>query len=284
MQAELSLLRVLLYASAQTAVWLYLWYGGSQVMRTRRWQTWWQLGGYSALWLLGWWGMRQERLLDIFTHISDVWHFPPVHSAWTVLYFELEIGWYCSQLLCLLVNRDSRDFYAMLAHHLVTPVEIFFSYDCRYAAIGLVIMFLHDTSDVFLHLAKSLHNARLQRTTDLTFALFAAVFFVTRLCLLPLCPWAYFTGLGEHQSVCGHVLAGTCSLLVYLHCYWFFLIVNMILRFLKVGEVEGDIREKEAQERERRLEEEMKKRQVKPYSHTPANGHHKITKVETKGD
>ena len=308
-QVSLSLFRIVLYASLITLWWLYLWFGGHQRMRTRQWQTWWQLGAYSVLWVLGAWGMHQERLLDIFAHIEDVWHYPPVQSAWTVLYFEMEIAWYASSLLCLLVHRELRDFYAMLFHHIITPAEIFFSYDvrptpphpprptpllplppltcltlcrpvsqCGYAAIGLVIMFLHDTSDLFLHVAKTFHNAKFSRLTDATFVAFALCFFVTRIVLLPMCPYAYFTGVGEHQSTCGHALASTCSVLVVLHCYWFYLIVAMIVKFARKGKVEGDIREKEAEEREA---EEARLRRVvalttgvaSPNGHASGNGH-----------
>ena len=330
-QVSLSLLRICVYAALMTAWWLYLWFGGRRRMRTRKWQTWWQLGAYSVLWLLGWWGMRQERLLDIFAHISDVWHYPPVHSAWTVLYFEMEIAWYASQLVCLLIHRELRDFYAMLFHHTITPAEIFFSYDvlshsahplhpllppsprpsfplmltpllhlllsfplfqCGYAAIGLVIMFLHDTSDLFLHIAKTFHNAKLRRLTDLCFVGFAVVFFLTRIVLLPMCPYAYFTGLGDHHSTCGHALAGTCSLLVLLHCYWFYLIVSMIVRFARKGEVEGDIREEEEDEEEEEEREASGRQQVavlgkRQQSSGHPNGYtkqHVITKVENKAE
>ena len=172
-----------------------------------------------------------------------------MHSPWTVLYFEMEVAWYVSSLICLLINRDLRDFWAMLLHHLITPAEVFYSYDCGYAAIGLVIMFLHDTSDVCLHLAKTFHNERLRRLTDLTFVLFALMFFITRLVLLPMCPYAYFTHPGDHHSTCGDALASMCSLLVGLHVYWFYLIIAMIVRFASVGEVEGDVREGEVQEK-----------------------------------
>jgi hypothetical protein len=131
---DLSLYRICVYSAAITSCWLYLWFGGSRPMRTRRWQTWWELGNYTLLWLLGWWGMQQENLLDIFAHIGDVWHYPPVHSHYTVLYFEMEIAWYLSSLIRLLIQRDLSDFYAMLFHHLITPVEIFFSYDVSTAA------------------------------------------------------------------------------------------------------------------------------------------------------
>ena len=247
-QVDLSFWRILGYTTVITVWWLYLWFCGNRVMRTRRWQTWWQLGGYGTLLMLGLWGMKQEKLLDIFSHIADVWHYPPVHDPWTVLYFEMEVAWYVSSLICLLINRDLRDFWAMLLHHLITPAEVFYSYDCGYAAIGLVIMFLHDTSDVCLHLAKTFHNERLRRLTDLTFVLFALIFFITRLVLLPMCPYAYFTHPGNHHSQCGDALASMCSLLVGLHVYWFYLIIAMIVRFASVGEVEGDVREEEVQQ------------------------------------
>jgi len=248
-QLSLSFWRILGYTAVITVWWLYLWYGGNRVMRTRRWQTWWQLGGYGTLWVLGLLGMRQEKLLDIFSHIADVWNYPPVHSPSTVLYFEMEVAWYISSLICLLINRDLKDFWAMLLHHLITPAEVFYSYDCGYAAIGLVIMFLHDTSDVCLHLAKTFHNERLRRLTDMMFVVFALVFFITRLVLLPMCPYAYFTHPGDHHSQCGDALASMCSLLVGLHVYWFYLIIAMIVRFASVGEVEGDVREAEVVEK-----------------------------------
>jgi len=242
-QPDLSLFNIAVYTILQTLIWLYLWYNPRQQMRTRRWQTWWQLMGYGGLWSIGCYAMYHEALLDIFGHITDVWHWPAMASAASRAYFEMEIAWYISQLFTLAIDRSLKDYYVMLFHHVITPVEIFYSYDCGYAAIGMTIMFLHDTSDVCLHVAKTLHNAELKLLTDAAFVTFAALFALTRLVLLPMCPYAYFTGDAEHQSFCGHMLAGTCSVLVVLHCYWFYLIVRMIRRFARAGKVEGDIRE-----------------------------------------
>jgi hypothetical protein len=46
-------------------------------------------------------------------------------------------------------------------------------------------MILHDFGDIFLHIAKAGHYAQVQLLTDVVFALFALVFFVTRLVFLP---------------------------------------------------------------------------------------------------
>lgn len=164
-----------------------------------------------------------------------------------VLTCSVVIVLFLFSLVNTLINRDSKDFGVMLFHHLITPAEIWFSYQCNYAAIGLVIMYLHDSSDVFLHLAKAFHNEAFKKCTDITFVLFAFIFFVTRLLLLPMCPYAYFFQQ-SHQDTCGHILATTCSVLVCLHMYWFSLIVKMILRFAEEGEHEGDIREVAAEQ------------------------------------
>jgi uncharacterized membrane protein len=148
-------------------------------------------------------------------------------------------------------------------------------------------MFLHDTSDVFLHVAKTFHNASLRRLADLAFVLFAIVFFVTRIVLLPMCPHAYFTGVGDHHSTCGHALAGTCSILVILHCYWFYIIVSMIVRFAKKGQVEGDIREEEVNDNWRKQHEVVPTKQPTKHStngHVNGNGKHVITRTETKAE
>ena len=153
-------------------------------------------------------------------------------------------------------------------------------------------MFLHDTSDVCLHVAKTFHNASLRRSADLSFLLFAVVFFITRIVLLPMCPHAYFTGLGDHHSTCGHALAGTCSILVLLHCYWFYIIVSMIIRFAKKGEVEGDVREEEVQENWRKAQEVAPTTHATKHAaanghsngHSNGNGKHVISKKENKAE
>lgn len=95
-QTPLSNSIILYVATALTVVWTYLWYAGSKPMRSRRVQTWWQLGGYSILLSLGMYRCVGEGLSDIFLRIHEVWHYPQLTDRGTVLYFELEVGWYLS--------------------------------------------------------------------------------------------------------------------------------------------------------------------------------------------
>lgn len=219
-------------------------------MQRKQPQTLWQIAGYSTLLLLGIVGLYNESLLDIMTHIQDIWQYPLIYRRVTRLYFELEITWYVHSLCCTLINRQAKDFCVMLFHHTITPFECYYAYTCGYGAIGLYIMFLHDAGDVPLHVAKAFHNLNWTRLTDATFFAFTLVFCVTRLILLPMCPWAYFfKNTPKHQSLCGDALAYTCVILCFLHLYWFYLILVLIRRFASKGNIEGDIREKDIEDK-----------------------------------
>lgn len=87
-------------------------------------------------------------------------------------------------------------------------------------------------------------------SVDTTFGIFAFVFFVTRLVLLPMCPYAYFFHNDAPHTTCGTILSSVCFVLVALHAYWFYLIVLMIIKFAKNGNVDGDIRDDELEEDE----------------------------------
>lgn len=47
-----------------------------------------------------------------------------------------------ASLICTLINHRAKDFKAMLFHHIITPVEVYFAYQVQYitAAIGNVSM------------------------------------------------------------------------------------------------------------------------------------------------
>jgi len=235
-------------AAVLTMIWVGLWVRGP--MKDRRVQTWWQLGGYIILFAFGSWRMYAEGLGDYFLHPKNLYDIRDLPSRWTKLFFEIEVAWYVSSLICTLVNREAKDFRAMLFHHLITPVEIYFSYHCPYHGTGLGVMVLHDTSDVFLHAAKAFHHEGLGKITDITFTVFAVVFFVTRLVILPQLPWAFWAYSGR-TDFCGETMAATLVVLVLLHSYWFSLIVQMIMKFVKDGSVEGDIRDEDAISKEK---------------------------------
>lgn len=84
------------------------------------------------------------------------------------------------------------DSWQMLIHHIITIALILFSYVTNFTRVGTVIMVIHDIADVFLELAKVLNYTSkgkghrwLKPATDVTFGIFAVVFFLTRLVFYP---------------------------------------------------------------------------------------------------
>jgi hypothetical protein len=253
---ELDVTLIGILISSFTAVWMILWFTGSKPMRRKDFSTWWQLFGYSILCTLGVLSVYGEQLFDIFSHIEDVWHYPPSHLRISVLYYEVEIAWYIHSLVAQLINHKTKDFYAMAFHHILTPIECYFAFSCGYQAVGLVIMLLHDAADIWLQLAKSFNYAKKEALCTAAFAGFTVSFLVTRLILFPMCPYAYFykNNNPELKTTCGDLLSYACVVLFFLHCYWFYFLVQALIRFALHGKVDDTRDAQEIQEADKELE------------------------------
>jgi hypothetical protein len=276
-----------------SSIWLYLWYlHPSRPMRSRERQTHWQLVAYIIMFTYGTYIMYIENMLDIFIRPTDMYTYPsfnPLHinNRMTRLLFEMEISWYLSSLLCTLVNRHASDFYAMLFHHIITPIEIYYSWTCGMQSAGLAVMVLHDVSDVFLHLAKTLKFMKLNAWTDRVFVIFMLVFFTTRLVLLPLTGLSGIQWYHPHHSTsfCHSALVHGLFVFTALHIYWFTLIVKIAIKAVKKGNVQGDVRDMSESDSEdlsdserqryrmnRKQKQKVKEQQQKEAEYSELNG------------
>ncbi|KAL1544285.1 Ceramide synthase loh2 [Salvia divinorum] len=67
------------------------------------------------------------------------------------LIYMRQCGFYLYSIAALLTWETGRkDFSVMMSHHIVTVILISYSYMTRFFQIGIVILALHDTSDIFL--------------------------------------------------------------------------------------------------------------------------------------
>jgi hypothetical protein len=151
----------------------------------------------------------------------------------------------------------------MLTHHAVTIILLAVSFAFGQHRIGSVVLILHDVSDIFLEGAKLCRYSGFESITNVAFAIFALVFFVSRLivfpvrvlypiymhypagvayaikeCVMPtgVCGEAYLTLYVPHFWL---TLLGTLQCL---HIYWFALIFRMIVRAVSERHIEKDIR------------------------------------------
>ncbi|XP_074524964.1 ceramide synthase 2-like [Halichoeres trimaculatus] len=166
-------------------------------------------------------------------------------------YYILEMGFYLSLLLSVSVDVKRKDFKEQVIHHIATLFLIGFSYCTNFVRVGTLVMLLHDSSDFLLESAKMFHYAGWTRTCDSLFVIFALVFLVTRLVVLP-SRVIYSTlavSLNYFQAFFGYYFFNTLLLVLQaLHIFWAYLILRMVYKFVFLGKVERDERSDEESE------------------------------------
>ncbi|KAK2907881.1 ceramide synthase 1 [Channa argus] len=149
-----------------------------------------------------------------------------------------------------------KDSGVMVVHHIITLALISFSYAFRYHNVGILVLFLHDISDIQLEFTKlnvylksrgggyHLLNDVLSNMVSISFSI---TWFWFRLYWFPL-KVLYATCLSSLQSVPNipfYFFFNTLLLLLLLmNIYWFLFIVIFVVKVLKMKEV-NDVREYE---------------------------------------
>ncbi|CBY23067.1 unnamed protein product [Oikopleura dioica] len=177
-----------------------------------------------------------------FWNTLDCWTNYPMHDlTWDVKYYYItELAFYLSLCFTLFSDTIRKDFLAQIVHHVATIALITFSYACGFTRIGVLVMWLHDISDIFLEIAKCFVYAKKQVIADHLFNLFAVIFFISRIIYFPFVVlhttlvksmWLYKPFFGYYFF--NFLLA----VLQLLHLYWFYLILEMAYNLLKGKEI-----------------------------------------------
>lgn len=196
--------------------------------------------------------------------------FPPPMSDAEHFYYSQCMGFYASAAAFLILFDGRRsDFGELILHHAVTIGLVGMSYAYGYVRSGIIIIALHDVGDIFLYSAKCVHYLGFSGPDTALFAVFAVVFYVTRLVMfsrmvftifvetfqvLIVEPsfnrWAMFYDTYLPHYVFFVLFLGT---LLFLHGFWFALVLKMIYREVFLGKKvteEGDIRSDDEDEDE----------------------------------
>jgi len=155
------------------------------------------------------------------------------------VYYHLEAGFYVSLLLSVCTDVRRKDFLEMVVHHFVTLLLLAYSHLCSIERIGTLIMAVHDVSDVFLELAKTLHYAGKNRIAEHMFTLFAVVFMATRWVVFPF--WLIASTV-RHLTVQYYQCVGFLMALQVLHLFWGAIIIRMAVKMVRDGQVAKDDR------------------------------------------
>ncbi|TRY55228.1 hypothetical protein DNTS_032689 [Danionella cerebrum] len=157
-------------------------------------------------------------------------------------YYMLELGFYWSLLLRVSVDVKRKE---QIVHHFATIFLLGFSYCANYIRIGVLVMLLHDASDVLLESAKMLHYAGWKKVCDSLFVVFAAVFLLTRLIVFPskIIYTTLILSMEVFEPFVGYYFFNALLLVLQtLHLYWAALILRMLYKFLFLGKLDKDER------------------------------------------
>ena len=123
---------------------------------------------------------------------NPVMKFQPSH-AFVVFYAAQLAVWIYTGFVCAFLDERKKDFLVMMAHHVITVALVGFSASHNFIAIGLIVLWVHDVSDIFVDLLKltnyfGLHGLKGMLIVELSFAS----------CLIA---WVYFR-LFQYPAIC----------------------------------------------------------------------------------
>ncbi|GFR45454.1 hypothetical protein Agub_g6851 [Astrephomene gubernaculifera] len=183
--------------------------------------------------------------------------FPPCNlpvSRGVLLFYCAETGFYLQAIHFLAVHEERRkDWLESMIHHIVTSGLLIYSYSVNFTRVGVIVILLHDVSDIFLELAKLCRYANRETMGMVAFILFFISWVVCRVAIFPV--FAIRSTLFEPVVlVAAHmgieprphweIFNGLLMVLFVLHLYWTVLIFQVIRRQFTHGAM-TDVREKE---------------------------------------
>jgi len=215
-------------------------------------ETLWRFFVYSCMLAIGSYVLfRKDWFLDNSKWIKD--YIEKHEFSWDMkCYYIVELAFYLSLLISQFFDVKRKDFYQLFVHHITTVILLLISYIESTYRFGIVILYLHDLADVWLEAAKLANYAKIQKVCDILFAIFAVVFFFTRLVYFPIyVAYGYFYYNEYQHGIIHKCLVTLCYVLLFLHCYWGWLIGKMAYNLIVVGKVEKDTRsESESEEKD----------------------------------
>lgn len=187
---------------------------------------------------------------DYFWDIKLCWEGYPAR-IWQIKnavywYYMIEMGYYTSSLVSQFYEVKRKDFYQMFIHHVATVILIGFSFVSSRIRLGAIVIVVHDFSDISLEACKMAKYLRKTEAANVLFALFGVSFFISRIFYYPYYViysiFVHTIGLDCTDAWSLLILKFFLIILLLLHCFWFSLVVKIVLQFSQGDQPEGDLR------------------------------------------
>jgi len=194
---------------------------------------------------------------DLFPNVRNCWaEFGSPMSMDMKIFYLAELGFYVHSLYAHVTMEIKRsDYWALFSHHVVTIGLIYFSYAIAAHNIGLLILVIHDTSDVLFEGGKTFLYREKHLITNVLFVCFILSWFVTRLTIFPfyLIHSAYYHPPQDLPDILKPYplnalhppFVWALLFLQALHVYWFLLILRTAWRKISKAELADPREDKE---------------------------------------
>jgi ceramide synthetase len=122
---------------------------------------------------------------------------------------------------------------------------------CNLHRIGTLVLLTHDCADIFLEAAKMAKCANYQRVCDALFIIFTLLWITTRLGVYPV--WIIYSTIFEAPNYVEmfpayYIFNSLLILLLVLHSFWTYVILNVAYKSMVAGQMERDIRSSSSDE------------------------------------
>jgi len=206
----------------------------------------WQLVIHAVMGVWELYVVRKENYWDP----STMWISSRTEAPFSVrCIYVSQLGiWFCTAFSHRFLEARHKDYFVMYAHHAVTIFLVTFSWSANYYAIGLLVLLIHDLTDVPLDMLKATNYLGLDEKSgfyivEMSFVATAASWGYGRLWLfprnvigsifLPYCDWNDPTfDCGRNPNVTFSCTIGLCMLLC-MHTYWFTLLIRIAIVLIR---------------------------------------------------
>ncbi|EYC10331.1 hypothetical protein Y032_0056g2682 [Ancylostoma ceylanicum] len=223
----------------------------------------WKLSYYGLSWLFSFFVHTCFTDINSFSDPLSMWSewsegvSPPIHRAVLFIYASQAAFYIHSIYATLYLDMWRKDSWLMFAHHFVALSMLLLSYVDNFTLCGALLLFLQDSSDAMLEMAKIGMYLRRRKNGDYyklidiagstVFVLFAANWVLCRLYWYP-CKLLYATIYGAvylgPQDAPFFPVLGVMLIVIYaMNIYWFNFIARMLWRVATTGEEPEDNRE-----------------------------------------
>ncbi|KAJ7908263.1 longevity assurance proteins LAG1/LAC1 [Mycena leptocephala] len=241
--------------------------------------------GYAVVYFLltGAWGFRIMSQLPTYWYRTEYFWIDYPH--WDMKpelkrYYLMQMSYWCQQLLVLVLGLEKprKDYYELVAHHIVTLWLVGWSYLINLTLIGNAIYMSMDIPDMALAFSKLLNYLQLERAKVVSFAVFVCLWTYFRHYLNLVILWSVWTEIDlvpEHARrwvpADGTYLAGwlqyqvfiPIALLQGINLFWYYLILRILVRTILISETDDDRSDDEGDEEEEQEKAPVEKEKEK---------------------